>query len=104
MSLPPDPRPLLSPENSNRLTEALRLCQELQSPEHSSDTKLAQLRRIVAHCRRGIDRQGPAFRRQRLAAVDQARNFLHFLPSMQHAEAPGRLRSVSRRLRLAMRA
>ena len=104
MSSPTNPRPLLSPENANRLGEALRLCGELQTPELQSDTKLAQLKRIVAHCRQGIDRQNPLHGRQRLAAVDQARNYLHYLPSVEHAQAAGRLRSVSRRLRRAMQA
>ena len=37
------------------------------------------------------------------AAVDQARNYLHFLPSIGHPQGMGRLKSVSRRLRRAMR-
>lgn len=104
MSSRPDPRPLLSAENLDRLRQALHLSQTLQGPTHDANTQLVELRMLLDRCREGIRRQKPNHREGRLAAVDQARNYLHFLPDMQHAQAAGRLKSVSRRLERAMRA
>lgn len=104
MSSPDDPRPLLSAENSDRLNATLLLCREMQSPEPGSESKLDELRRLLVRCRRGIDRQNRNHRQKRLDAVDRARNDLHFLPTVQHPQPAGRLRSASRRPRRAMRA
>ena len=103
MSPPTDPRPVLSAENTDRLARALRLSRELQVPTLDADAKLAGLRRLLDECRDGIRRQKPTHGRARLEAVNQARNYLHFLPNIGHPQGPGRLRSVSRRLRRAMR-
>ena len=94
----------LSAENTDRLGQALRLSDELQSAAPAGDEKLVELRALLDSCRDGIRRQNPHHRRQRLEALDQARNFLRFLPDMQSSQATGRLRSVSRRLRTARRA
>jgi hypothetical protein len=94
----------LSSENSERLGQALQLSDELQTSAPTGDAKLTELRSLLESCRDGIRRQNPHHRRQRLTALDQARNFLRFLPDMKHSQATGRLRSVSRRLRLAARA
>jgi hypothetical protein len=101
--MPVDPRPLLSAENSDRLGAALLLSQELQRLGSESDRKLVELRQLLDHCREGIRVQNPIGRKKRLLFVNQARNYLHFLPDLEHPEAAGRLRSVSRRLRRAMR-
>jgi hypothetical protein len=103
MSRPTDPRPLLSVQNSQRLAAALVLSQELQKSNSEEDSRLVELRQLLDDCRDGVRRQNPAYRRQRLVALDQARNYLHFLPDLEHPQAGGRLRSVSRRLRRAMR-
>lgn len=98
-----DSRPALSAENSQRLRQALALSEHLQSTAPRGDTSLAELRLLLENCRDGVRQQNPDHRRQRLEAVNQARNYLHFLPNMQHDQANGRLRSVSRRLRRALR-
>jgi hypothetical protein len=103
MSPPTGPRPVLSAENSDRLKHALRLSQQLQTAAPDADTKLVELRTLLNQCRDGIRSQNPRHRRNRLQAVNKARNYLHFLPDMQHPEAPGRLRSAARRLRSALR-
>lgn len=103
MSLPNDRRPTLSPEISDRLSRALLLSRDLQTPSSDADGKLVELRSLLDRCREGIRSQKPDHGRYRLLAVNQARNFLHFLPSMHHPEASGRLRSVSRRLQRALR-
>lgn len=103
MSSPTDSRPVLSPENSDRLNQALLLSRELQTPAPDAETKLVTLRSLLDQCREGIRHQNPRHRRQRLEAVNKARNYLHFLPDMQHPQAAGRLRSVTRRLRRALR-
>lgn len=103
MSSPNGSRPVLSAENSDRLNQALLLSDELQSSVPAGDAKLVELRGLVDNCRDGIRRQNPDHRTQRLHALDQARNYLRFLPDMQHEQAAGRLRSVSRRLRRAAR-
>lgn len=103
MSPANQPHQTLSSENSDRLGQALLLSDHLQSAAPAGDEKLSELKALLESCRDGIRQQGPHHKRQRLNALDQARNFLRFLPDMQHAEAGGRLRSVSRRLRLARR-
>lgn len=96
-------RPSLSPENSDRLNQALLLTQELQVPTSDPDSKLSELKGLLARCGEGIRKQNPGHRKHRLEAINKARNFLHFLPDMQHPEATPRLRSVARRLQRAMR-
>lgn len=83
---------------------ALLLSEELQTRAPAGDEKLLELRDLLDRCRDGVRRQGPHHLRERLTALDQARNFLRFLPDMQSSQAGGRLRSVARRLRLARRA
>jgi hypothetical protein len=100
---PNDPRPPLSAENSGRLDQALRLSQELQTPTPDAQTTLVELRILLDQCREGIREQNPDHAGYRLKAVDKARNYLHFLPALDHPEAEGRLRGVGRRLRRAMR-
>lgn len=104
MSSSPEPRPTLSEENADRLNQALQLTRTLQSPAPDADDRLVQLRMLLDRCRTGLKRQNPRHLRQRLEALNQARNYLHFLPDMQHAQAAGRLRSVSRRLRRVLQA
>jgi hypothetical protein len=104
MSPSSSPRPLLSAENTDRLGQALLLSEELQSAAPAGDEKLVELRALLESCRDGIRRQNPHHRQQRIEALDQARNYLRFLPDMQSSQATGRLRSVSRRLRMARRA
>src|SRR5690606_41015849 len=104
MSPSSSPRPVLSAENTDRLSEALLLSDELQSAAPAGDEKLVELRALIERCRDGIRRQNPHHRPERLTALDQARNYLRFLPDMQSSQATGRLRSVSRRLRVARRA
>lgn len=103
MSSPTGPRPFLSAENSDRLSQALLLSDELQTSVPAGDAKLVELRSLLESCRDGIRRQNPDHRTQRLHALDQARNYLRFLPDMKHEEAAGRLRSVSRRIRRALK-
>lgn len=103
MSSPDNSRPNLSAENSDRLQQALLLSQQLQTKTPHADTKLSELRSLLDQCREGIRLQNPDHRRLRLEAVNKARNYLHFLPNMQHPEATGRLRSVGRRLQRALR-
>jgi hypothetical protein len=98
-----DPQRALSAENSRRLRQALALSDQLQTAAPTGDSSLSELKLLLDSCRDGVRRQNPDHRRQRLEAVDQARNYLHFLPNMQHGQASGRLRSVSRRLRRALR-
>lgn len=98
-----DPHRALSAENSRRLRQALALSDQLQTAAPTGDSSLSELKLLLDSCRDGVRRQNPDHRRQRLEAVDQARNYLHFLPNMQHDQASGRLRSVSRRLRRALR-
>lgn len=104
MSSPHEPRPTLSAENSDRLNEALQLTRNLQSPAADAESQLDQLRTLLDRCRTGLKRQNPQHLGERLEALNQARNYLHFLPDMQHAQAAGRLRSVSRRLRRVLQA
>ncbi len=104
MSSPTGPRPELSADNADRLSRALLLSQELQTATPDADTKLSALKSLLKGCRDGIHRQRPSYGRTRLLAVNQARNYLHFLPDMQHPQAVGRLRSVTRRLQRALRA
>jgi hypothetical protein len=103
MSSPNEQRPELSSENSDRLSQALLLSDELQTAVPAGDAKLVELRGLLDNCRDGIRRQNPDHRTQRLHALDQARNYLRFLPDMKHEQAVGRLRSVSRRLRRALK-
>lgn len=104
MSSSHSPRITLSAENSERLGRAILLSRNLQSSAPAGDEMLVELRALVDTCRDGILRQNPHHRKQRLAALDEARNYLRFLPDMQSSQATGRLRSVSRRLRVAQRA
>ena len=98
-----DQRPALSAANSDRLNQALMLSENLQEPADDAEKRLDELKMLLDSCRDGIHRQNPNHKRQRLELVNKARNYLHFLPDMQHSEAPGRLKSVTRRLKSAMR-
>ena len=103
MSSPIEPRPVMSAESSDRLNTALQLSQELQSPAADGDAKLATLRTLLDQCRDGIRREKPRFGRQRIEALNKARSYVHFLPSLQHPQAAGRLQGVARRIRTALR-
>ena len=104
MSPPANPRPTLSAETSDRLNHALSLSQELQqAPAADGDAKLATLRSLLDQCRDGIRRQRPDHGRHRLEALNKARNYLHFLPGLQHPQAAGRLQGVARRIQTALR-
>lgn len=102
MSSPANSRRPLSPENSERLHKAFVLSRELQAPGSDGEAKLGELRRLLNQCRDGVRRQRPDNGERRLEAINQARNYLHFLPHMAHEQASGRLRSVSRRLKRAL--
>jgi hypothetical protein len=97
----PNPSPL-SAQNAANLTRALDLCQQLRSPEPDAEKKLTQLRTLVNECRLGVRKQNPVDAQRRMDALDEARNYLHFLPNMEHVQAPGRLKSVSIRLKRAL--
>lgn len=103
MTPPANPRPTLSAETSDRLNHALSLSQELQAPAADGDAKLATLRSLLDQCRDGIRRQRPANGKLRLEALNKARNYLHFLPGLQHPQAAGRLQGVARRIQTALR-
>jgi hypothetical protein len=103
MSSPIEPRAVLSSESSERLNHALLLSQELQAPSPDADAKLATLRTLLDECRDGIRREKPSHGKHRIEALNKARNYLHFMPSLQHPQATSRLQGVARRIQTAMR-
>lgn len=94
----------LSPGDAGNLNRAVTLSRELRKPAKNAEEKLGELRTLLRSSRKAADVRHLEKQELRAEALGKARNYLHFLRSMDQEDAPRRLKSITRKLRIVLQA